>query len=275
MDLFLTNEETNHQLVLTRKDIEGLFQVFLWRKDREIDFEEFKLLVHEWHKTTKLLTSGNFFLNIAHQPEIFEERDFYSIVRDSFEDSKAKNEFLWFVLNTTETMYKEKVTTTPFLGYDLEKNAIYSLEDSAMTTLEVCYRLIDSPGRGVGLNLGFKLVTIHSLSTVFFTLKQIDEENDTQKFHKPTYLSWCKDLVGSLDRTNLKDRILFSKRECMNLLIKLINRGFKEDRMIIELESLFIFLKENYSVSILAKICMDATKSIRDSIPKSRILINK
>lgn len=129
-EILLQNRETSPEVSLTAKDIEGILQVYKWRTDREIDLEEFRLLHSEWNKTCKLLTSGNFYLTISHSDALYPRRQFLSQVSEIFGGGNTPiREVLRATFEQLETLFNDKVKTTPFLGYDYNKNPIYAMED--------------------------------------------------------------------------------------------------------------------------------------------------
>lgn len=108
-----------------------------------MSYDEFKLLCAEWNKTCKLLTSGNFFLTIAHTNELFHERWFLAICKDAYPAADARHKELEFLLACRLEGYFEKLRETPFLGHDFEKRPIYSLEPPQLELIRRCYGLID------------------------------------------------------------------------------------------------------------------------------------
>jgi hypothetical protein len=120
--------------------------VFNWRRNKEINYEEFKLLSMEWNKTCKLLTSGNFFLNITHYQELFHERWFFSILRDMYGTSELEEETA-FIYESRSEQFLEKLKETPFLGYDFVQKAIYSVEENQIKQMQYYYRFLDPEGK--------------------------------------------------------------------------------------------------------------------------------
>lgn len=151
-ELFLANQEIDVTVSLTQKDVEGILKyarmsrVFNWKRKHEVDNEEFKQLSTEWNKTCKLLTSGNFFLNISHNPDLFHERWFVSISKDCYPHPLDRKKELEFVVAVRREGYLEKIMETPFLGYDFNGKPIYSLEDDQVQFILKCYRLVDPDG---------------------------------------------------------------------------------------------------------------------------------
>lgn len=121
--------------------------MFSWRKNREVSYEEFKLLTNEWNKTCKLLTSGNFYLAISHSQEIFHERWFFSILKDAYPDNQDRSAEVEHIVESRKDFYLEKLKETPFLGYDFEQKPIYSLNDDQLALITKVYEYMDTEGK--------------------------------------------------------------------------------------------------------------------------------
>ena len=79
--------------------------------------------------TSKLLTSGNFYLNILHNKKLFSFREYLNKIRDSF-DNNILSEVLNFIMDETLKLYIDKLGNTPFLGLDFNGENIYSLKEN-------------------------------------------------------------------------------------------------------------------------------------------------
>lgn len=175
----------------------------------------------EWNKTCKLLTSGNFFLTISHNPEVFHERWFYSICKDTYPLSQTRISELEFILQQRHEAYLEKLSETPFLGYDFHKKPLYSFDEQQISHLKAVYRFTDPEDCG--------MVARSSLLTFFafhrgchmqksFELSQAKKPEDFDSAE-----GLIKDFEDCLFQTNLANRDIFTKRECLNFLAKLLS----------------------------------------------------